>query len=121
MRYLVILILLSFCPLPLLGQSIPEAIVELGFTEGDLINYFQEDNKELFTFLDNRTESPEDVVIFTIEDGQIKETKTDSFTEFDYTDQLKESSQEIEEAVRNFKDELLKEVEPASYSDIMGE
>jgi hypothetical protein len=91
----------------------------LGFTENNLISYNQQDNKEFFTFFDQRTENAEDIVIFIIEeDGKITEVNNQDFIKINYTNQFERSASEIEKAVSNFKKELLKEVEPASYSDL---
>jgi len=120
MLKLLILILLCFlCFWPLSARSIPTDLINLGFTENNLISYNQQDNKEFFTFFDQRTENAEDIVIFIIEeDGKITEVNNQDFIKINYTNQFERSASEIEKAVSNFKKELLKEVEPASYSDL---
>ncbi|MBP7087715.1 MAG: hypothetical protein KBB01_00305 [Candidatus Omnitrophica bacterium] len=120
MSKLLISILLCFlCFWPLLARSIPTDLINLGFTENNLISYNQQDNKEFFTFFDQRTENAEDIVIFIIEeDGKITEVNNQDFIKINYTNQFERSASEIEKAVSNFKKELLKEVEPASYSDL---
>lgn len=118
-KLLILILLYCLCFWPISARSIPVDLIDLGFTEDSLISYNRQDNKEFFTFFDQRTQNAEDIVIFIVEeDGKITEIDNQDFIKIDYTDQFERSANEIDKAVSNFKKELLRETEPASYSDL---
>jgi len=118
-KLLILILLYCLCFWPMSARSIPVDLIDLGFTEDSLISYNRQDNKEFFTFFDQRTQNAEDIVIFIVEEGgKIAEIDNQDFIKIDYTDQFERSANEIDKAVSNFKKELLRETEPASYSDL---
>lgn len=110
-------LLAVFLPLCLSAQELPKELKEMGFTEEALIKYSRQGNKEFFTLFDHRPESQEDIVLFVVEEGQIAEEK---FVTFKYEDQFIKPIDKMRKKLNNFKEELLKEESPPSYSDIMG-
>ena len=102
------------------AQEIPQVLTNLGLKDQALINYAKEADIEVFTFFDSRTTEPDDVVIFVLEAGEIKqEIKEDPFAAA-YRKNIKKSYKEMEKSMGRFKEELTKEPKEPSYSDILG-
>ncbi|NQS89031.1 hypothetical protein HQ584_04495 [Patescibacteria group bacterium] len=66
-------ILIFLICLPLQAGDITQELRKIGLTQYNLINYEEKDGIGYFTFSDWKTEKSGDTVVFTVEDGKIKE------------------------------------------------